>query len=276
MEVSFHFFSKLPPELRQKIWSVALVEPWSCSKFSRISRRVKIVGDLHRTVGQVCVEARAAMHRVSTYIEPFGWINFNRHLFFYRDIPFERRLMEQVDRDCDIYHHIQHLVLNPSHWKSMMESLLFISARCPSIKSLVLIGPWQDPADFPDTPEGLDIVAYEDWSPLFRLSPTEIDLESLFQDIDRGLAGNDEKGAQYRARLDYACSRCDQHCPEFEQVYKRTRIGLERAEAIVRGFRGKQPHIHFRRFDQVALAREGRHGILRMNPPRRAKSANSS
>lgn len=273
MDNTFTLFPKLPNELRQQIWHEALTQQWTVSGFIRTNGKIKMVGRFHRDVPQSCTEARYIMQQSHTNVEPLGWINFDRHLFFFRDTRFDRQLMSQLSERHDLFRHIQHVVLYPSNWSYLWTTISFIMGQCRSLRSLVLIAPWHDPIHIPDTPEAIDIIPYEDWSPLFRKSPNNLDLAMLLQDIDNGPEHNEARHAMYLDRLQHAVARSGHDPDDLDAPYARTRLLAQRATQEVGQlcYQDKATQVYLRRHEDIAICKPEAAAPSRTQPSRRAK-----
>lgn len=257
MNNQFPPFPRFPPEIRQNIWRVALAQCWSFTRLKRHDRRVKLVGKVNQAVAEACREARAVMRITHTKIDDLGWIDFARHLFFFRDAKFDRSLMQRVADRYDLLAHIQHIVLNPRDWPQLWHTFDIIKSCCSSLRSLVIVAPWFKPPPATATYEELDVAPYEDWSQVICHTPTEIDVVPLLEAIERGGAANAAWKAQYLAKLDQVVQCLPDNLPEIENAYGRTRAALLELEQAVRGFHGRTPSLYIRTRDELCLGTGG-------------------
>ncbi|KAL2134816.1 hypothetical protein VTI74DRAFT_10712 [Chaetomium olivicolor] len=254
MDRTFPLFPQFPPEIRQHIWRSALAQCWSVSQPRRVVGQaggVKLVGTIHRAIGQACREARSVMQTTHTHVHGLGWIDFGRHLFFFRDAKADRGLMQQATDG--LLAHIQHMALNPRDWVRLWYTVDVIKNRCTALRALIVVAPWFEPpagaltAAGPESAawEALDVAPYEDWGPLFRTTPTEVDVSALIDAIERP-AANASRNAQYRARLDQAVQLLPGDIDQIDNAYGRTRAALQRLDQAVRTFAGVTPRLYLR------------------------------
>jgi hypothetical protein len=205
-------FPDFPAEVRQHIWRIALTDTWSYTSFKRDSRRVKGVGQISSmAAGQGCREARGVMKLTHTRVEAtwstcyhrgpmfLTYINFDWHLFIARDLESDLGLLRSIFQH-KILTHAQHILLYARDHRAQVQAMRAISQYCPQMSNLVVISPWLDRTliDIPD-----DIMPFENWSPLFRKSPRELDVAQLLRDIDGGIPNNI-----------YAKAMCQEKCEE--------------------------------------------------------------
>ncbi|KAM4066401.1 hypothetical protein HRG_000508 [Hirsutella rhossiliensis] len=241
MERGFPLFAQLPPEIRQHVWRLALAQRWAVTSLKRHRGRVRLVGAVPRAVPQSCREARAVMQASCAHVDGLGWLDFARHLFFFRDARADRGLMMQ--QHVDVLARVQHMVLNPRDWPQLWHSLAQVKTRCPSLRSLVLVGPWFEPPAAAASYADIDQAPWEDWSPLFRGSPTELDVAPLLDALEHGRAANAAWMAAYAARLDRAARLLPDGVDEIENVYSRTRAALRELEETLRAFPNATPSL---------------------------------
>ncbi|KAI1097431.1 hypothetical protein F4804DRAFT_327669 [Jackrogersella minutella] len=232
---SFTIFPQLPPEIRQHIWLTALTQTWECTTFKRGKRgdklRVRIVGKINLSVRRACHEARSVMKLALTKQEATwsttdyhgdlfrGWFNFDRHLFFFRDIDANFGLMKDIF-SSGLLTQMHHIVINPRDYWFLMETIRAIKLHCTSVRTLVVVAPWLD-RTVVDIPP--DINPYEDWSPIFRESPTQLDLSQLLDDIDAKRPDNIYKHAWDQAKVQQTLEEFTNGSPLF---FMRTRDDL--------------------------------------------------
>lgn len=255
-DCTFPLFYKLPTEIRQQIWRTALSHCWSFTTLRRAgNRRVKLVGEVHRSIGQSCREARAAMQTTHAETKALGQVDFERHVFFFRDAKFDRSLMTTMvhDDDDDILPLMQHVVVNPRDWPRLWETIDVIKRRCTSLLTLVVVAPWFDPADMPASHSALSWAPYEDWGRVFDKTPTEMDLAPLRDAIEHGAAANSDRNGEYRAKLDDAAAHVtDDNVAAYEHVFGRTRLALQRLEQAVGEFPRTRPGLYLRTREELA------------------------
>lgn len=244
---TFPLFPQLPPEIRQEIWHIALWHSWSFTKLKRINRRLKLASKVSRETSQSCREARTVMQLTHVNIMALGgWIHLERRLFFVRDLKYDRRLLEKADYYCEILACVQHLVINPRDWAYLWDTVDIIKSRCTSLRSLIIVAPWFDPADMPASHSPSSWAPYEDWGQLFRDTPAELDLLPLLDDIESGVAVNSSRNAQYRTRVNEAAQQVPNDVAQFEHVFGRTSRALRRLEEAARVFPVIKPTLYLR------------------------------
>ncbi|KAM4057690.1 hypothetical protein HRG_009317 [Hirsutella rhossiliensis] len=256
MDCTFPLFPRFPLEIRQQIWRTALAQYWSFTKLKRAGGGgVKLVGEVHRNVGQSCREARAAMQTTHAETRALGWVDFGRHVFFFRDAKFDRGLMTALEHDGDdeILPLVQHVVVNPRDWSRLWETIDVIKSRCASLRTLVVVAPWFDPADMPASHSALSYAPYEDWGQVYDKTPTEMQLSPLRDAIERGAAANSARNDEYRAKLDEAAAQVtdDDNVEAFEHVFGRTRLALQKLEQAVQEFPSTKPRLYLRTKEEL-------------------------
>ncbi|KAI5924080.1 hypothetical protein F4810DRAFT_143772 [Camillea tinctor] len=191
----FPLFPRLPPELRHQIWRTALTQPWSVTSFKRVGRSVRCVGQVHLAVGQSCREAREVMKLTHTKVEArwstrwregqmfLGWICFDRHLFIVRDIEHDLGLLKDV-LSHGLLAHARHLVVNAGDYWLQYETARLLKQHCPALRSVVVVAPWRDRTLPVNSNIPPNLRPYEDWGPLFRRSPSEIDWSPLTRAVE--------------------------------------------------------------------------------------------
>ncbi|KAI1412813.1 hypothetical protein F5Y13DRAFT_43006 [Hypoxylon sp. FL1857] len=231
MDRSFTLFPQLPPEIRQQIWGIALTQSWEYTTFRRDGRRVKSVGNINLAVRQACSEARSVMKSTFTKQEATwstryhhgdmfqGWFNFDRHLFFFRDLDADYGLMKELFNK-GLLTQMQHVVINPRDRGCMMDTIRAIKEHCTSLRTMVVVGAWID-RNFLDIPPSTN--PYEDWSALFRESPRELDISQLLDDIDAERPDNIYKDAWDQAKVQSVLDEFPNRPPLF---FMRTRDDL--------------------------------------------------
>lgn len=196
-------FSRLPPELRLHTWNLALTSEWSCTNFHRVKRRIKISGKTHhRAISRACREARQAMEAKFTQVRGLGWFDFDRHLFFFRDVEASRGLMKCILDRHDLIPHIRHVLINPRGQPELIDTIKLLIKTCTSIRTIVAVAPWSAPYRPGRFNLDQDLInPYETWSRVICKSPTELDLASLLDAIKHRGKENDACIAQYRVQL---------------------------------------------------------------------------
>lgn len=256
MDCTFPLFPQFPLEIRQQIWRTALSHYWSFTKLRRAGGgRVKLVGEVRRNVAHSCREARAAVETTCKETKTLGWVDLGRHVFFFRDAKFDRGLMTATEHggdDEDILSLVQHMVVNPRDWSHLWGTIDVIKRRCASLRTLVVVAPWFDPADMPASHDPLSFAPYEDWGQVFDKTPSETDLSSLRDAIERGAAANSARNDEYRAKLDEAAAQVtDDNVAAFEHVFGRTRLALQKLEQAVQEFPGTKPRLYLRTREEL-------------------------
>ncbi len=231
MRGEFPRFPDFPAEVRQHIWRIALTDTWSYTSFKRDGRRVKGVGQISSmAAGQACREAREVMKLTHTRVEAtwstryhqgpmfLAYINFDRHLFITRDLGSDLGLLRSILQH-EILTHAQHLLLYAQDHYEQIQTIRAFSRYCPQISNLAVICPWYDRTlmDIPD-----DIMPWENWSPLFRKSPRELDLAPLLRDIDSGIPNNFYKRAFQQEKNEEAVAAF----PKPPRFYMRNRYAV--------------------------------------------------
>jgi hypothetical protein len=205
MDTAFTLFPKLPPEIRVAIWDLAVEQTWSFST---------VAGNLNSGVSQSCGEGRVVAQRNCVWIESLGYINFKRHIFFFRGLSPESADLESFLPRHNVFAQMQYICVDPTSKRHLIHTVRFIKLHCPSLKALIVIAPWPMPPHPDDVNEVLDIAAGdpgnwgytsvssdEDWGAAFDRSPTEMDIKSLLDALDRGHAANEARNAEYKALL---------------------------------------------------------------------------
>jgi hypothetical protein len=179
------------------------------------------------------------------------WIDFGRHVFFFRDVKFDRSIMLTADEHCQLLSRVQYLVLNPRDWAHLWDSVNLLKTRCTALRALVIVGPWFQPADMPASMDPMDYAPYEDWGQLFKDTPAEMDLSRLLYDIHRDAAANGARNAEYRARVDDAVRQVPDDVPRHEHAFGRVQLALQRLEQAVQEFPGTKPNVHLRTKEEL-------------------------
>lgn len=202
----FPSFTKLPPELRDKIWQDAVDGDWSYSHFWRgvgPQPRMELVGKICRSqAGDVCRESRAVMKSTYTWWERYGWIDFNKHLFFFRDDKFDWGMLEHVGETLGLFEHVQHITLCPRAWWRATDTFELLSKHCRQLRTVVIIGPWLGPLVPGREEEDVEFRPQDEFGPVFSQSPAEMDLTALFEAFDGDYAAEIARMDQYKAKLD--------------------------------------------------------------------------
>ncbi|KAF7551450.1 hypothetical protein G7046_g7714 [Stylonectria norvegica] len=248
---SFTNFPRLPPEIRQQIWQHALAQQaWSFSKPSRHKRQIKLLGKVHRPVGRACREARAVMRLTHTRLDLWGWLDFSRHLFFFRDSSFDKGLMMRIDERYGLLNHIQHIVVNARDWPNMWDTWDVVRNRCPMLRTMVIIGPWLEPNVDMDEDE-MQIAPWEDFDPLFRNgAPTEAAVLPLLRAIDQGNAAEAARTAEYVNRLDQVTRRLPTEWQNLDNFWQRQEVTVQRLQGLILEFPCRTG-LYLRRGDQI-------------------------
>lgn len=203
MAATFTLFSSLPPEIRHQIWQHALTN-WSITHFCRdgTSGGIKLSGRLPRSVSHACREARAVMQLTHQPTDRFGWIDFSRHIFSFRDHRFDDAIMKEVAEKHDVMARVQHIILHPRESSGRGDTLVVVQAHCRALQTVVIIGPWieQPPSLWSSeflgsTLDGDPPRDIRDWL------PTEVDLTPVLRAIETGEVVMAPWGAEYRVRL---------------------------------------------------------------------------
>ncbi|VUC22990.1 unnamed protein product [Clonostachys rosea] len=217
MDPSFPLFPKLPMEIRLAIWEYSLSH-WTVITFIRDRDRgcVKMVGHFPRNVGETCNESRYIMKKTHT-LTSYGWLRFDRYIFFFRDIQFDEELMRIIDPEfCKL---IQATIFFPRTFTKFLETMDFIKDHLISLQRMVVVAPWPDPDNTPLEVEAQRYACLEspDTRAMFKSSPSEIDFSTLFTDIQRGRAYSQASVAKYREKLQQVYEFSQQHPEMLEE-----------------------------------------------------------
>ncbi|KAJ5279698.1 hypothetical protein N7478_005070 [Penicillium angulare] len=153
MAESITDFYGLPAEVRCQIWELALTADWSVSGFQLVKKGIRIAGETyHRRVGKICRDAQQLMRYRLMEIEGLGWFQLSQHLFFFRDIEANGKLISYVADHYDLLPQIQHICINPRGERYFFKTLVFVATRCDSLRTIVIVAPWVFPPgiDFQD------------------------------------------------------------------------------------------------------------------------------
>lgn len=201
----FPSFVKLPLELRMDVWRHAMDGGWSCSHFRRGTRHrpgIKMVGNIHRSrAGDACRESRALMKSTHVWTERYGWLNFTKHLFFFRDDKFDGSILSHVGEKQGMLRHVQHIVLQPREQWRMWDTMDVLLKHCQQLRTIVVIFPFVDTFQ-PGWRETLDISPWQDFGSVFRKSPAELDLTELYEDIEGDYAIEVRRRDHHKARIE--------------------------------------------------------------------------
>jgi hypothetical protein len=278
MATDFPLFPSLPPELRLRIWHIALTTSWSCTTLKPLRRyRYKSVGtNPQKPITQVCHESREALTKTHTYIEELGRFNFPKHLFFIGDLRYSPALPRRLQTRYSLFSYIQHIVINPKSRQLMYETVDFLAKVATALKSIVVVAPWFLPEDTDVYDPDKDwITPYEDFAEVFLRSPTEVDLVTMIDAIERG----EDEGEcrllyglsvdEYKARLDQAVRRLPDPLPDglqfMDNAYWRTRGMLRTVESAVRKF-PKPPKLYLQTVEKIhASSGDGTEGTSPLN-----------
>lgn len=215
MATTFDLFPRFPPEIRLLVWEYALALKWTCTNFHRVKQRIKTSGkNYHKEIGRVCREARQVMKNRLTEVERLGWFDFERHLFFFRDLEASRGLMKYMFDHFDLKPFVQHILINPRDAAESYDTIKFVTENCNSICTIVIVAPWFTPyrtGPFDVTKDF--ICSYEDWSRVICKSPTELNLEPLVNAIHFRARENDACLKRYRSRLSQDVARLPDQLP---------------------------------------------------------------
>ncbi|CAH0022474.1 unnamed protein product [Clonostachys rhizophaga] len=215
MDPGFILFPRLPVEIRLAIWEYSLSH-WTVITFIRDGERVKLVGHFPRNAGETCNEARFVMKKTHTFTKDYGWLRFDRYIFFFRDISFDREIMRSIDDGfCKL---IQTAIFFPTSFTMFLETMEFTKGCFISLQKMVVVAQWDDPDNTPLEVEAQRVYCGEapDRRAMFRSSPSEIDFSTLFTDIQRGEAFSEASVAKYREKLQQVYEFSQQH-PEILQ-----------------------------------------------------------
>lgn len=278
MATDFPLFPSLPPELRLHIWHIALTTSWSCTTLKPLRRyHYKSTGtNPHKPITQVCREYRGALKRTHTYIKDLGLFNFPKHLFFIRDLRYSPVSPRRLQARYSLFSYIQHIVINPKSRTLMYETIEFLAKVATALRSIVIVAPWFLPEDTDLYDEYNDWIApYEDFGEAFVRSPSEVDLVSLINAIERGENGGGCRlldglsVEEYKARLDRAVRRLPEPLPDglrfIDNAYWRTRGMLRTVEAAVGKF-PTPPRLYLQTVERIHASREdGTEGTSLLN-----------
>ncbi|KAM0280529.1 hypothetical protein ACHAQH_003974 [Verticillium albo-atrum] len=161
-----------------------------------------MIGKIHRSqVGNACRESRTVMKSKYVLCERYGWIDFNKHLFFFRDDKFDGGILKNVGEKQGLLEHVQHIAIHPREWWRTVDTFELLRKHCRQLRTVVVIGPWLEPFA-PGWKEELGYAPDEDFAPIFSQSPAEMELTELFNAIDGDYAAELARRSQYKARLD--------------------------------------------------------------------------
>lgn len=264
MATTFPLFPLLPPELRLRIWHIALTTPWTCTTRALLRPNQEKTIGTHPTnpISHACPEARHLQTQSFTQIDHLGWFHFPKHLLFIRDLTVRGvNRARRVKTNYSLTHNLQHVVLNVCSQQKLYASLEYMGKAYTSLKSIVVVGPWFLPEDTEAYDSVRDWIApYEDWGEVFARSPTELDLAVLVDAIERGERGGEARlghglsVGEYKARLDKAVRRLPEPLPDglrlVDNVYWRTRRMLAKVEAMIQGF-DELPRLYLQTVEQL-------------------------
>ncbi|CAG9981794.1 unnamed protein product [Clonostachys byssicola] len=257
MDPGFPLFPKLPVEIRLAVWEYSLSH-WTVITFIRDGERVKLVGHFPRNVGDTCSEARSVMKKSHTFTKNYGWLRFDRYIFFFRDIWFDREIIRSIDDGfCKL---IQIAIFFPRSFTKFLETMEFTKGLFISLQKMVVVAQWDDPDNTPLEVEAQRVFCGEtpDRRDMFRSSPSEIDFSTLFTDIQRGKAFNEASVANYRKKLQQVYEFSQQH-PEILQegdlidnTYTALWWVFQQLDAI---FQFQIPNMYLRTRDELMVPR---------------------
>ena len=148
----FHPFPRLPPEIRQKIWHIALTE-WSASAVTSRDRRAEpwslIQGP--SSIGQVCYEARVAMTmtcgRIQTAPNDHLWLHFETGILFLGPANQAHELLKTLDPVA--WPSLAHVAIIWSSWVDIAACFREFPRTCQSLASVLIL--YANSSTFPDT-----------------------------------------------------------------------------------------------------------------------------
>lgn len=210
-------FYGLPAEVRCQIWELALIADWSVTGFQVVKNGIRIAGKTyHRRVGKICRDAQQLMRYRLTEIEGLGWFQLSQHLFFFRDIQANGKLMSYVADHYDLLPKIQHLCINPRSERYFFKTLDFIATRCDSLCTVVIVAPWIIPPGINSQDPAADWTIYNpewtqkwfrSWPRVSSQSLTKFDWDSLVKRADEDGEETKDSIEDYRSTLDKAMLR---------------------------------------------------------------------
>lgn len=231
---------------------MALAECWSCTKLCRANRRFKMIGKIATEIGCTSGEARALRRSLCVYEAGLdAWIDHSRHVFYFRDLAFDRGLIKGADERFGLLSRIRHMIINPRDWPRLWDIISLLATRCQSLETLVIVAPWFTIAEVLGAGFGMDYAPYEDWGPIFDQSPNELNLRRLFRDIADGGVGNAMRNAQYLAQLEEACQLIPDTMDVDEHVLGIILIALQKLEDKVSKFTTTKPRLYLRSVAQL-------------------------
>lgn len=249
MPKSFEKFKELPPELRHWVWEIALAAEWSCIRFQRVRRRIRI----HRVQPYLarlsCREARSVLRLKFAQIAGLGWFNMDREIFFFRDVDSDRRLMKTIRSDYNLFAHIQHIGINARDQPLQCDTLRFIIENCPSLRTIVVVAPWFVPTAF-HLKEVSWWCPYEDRSNVFTQSPGKLDIVPLFDAIENKGQENDVCLDEYLSKLALAVQTLPDPLPAdlrpLDNLWWRVKTDLDRIQLAVKQIESNEVKIYLR------------------------------
>ncbi|KAF2968904.1 hypothetical protein GQX73_g4677 [Xylaria multiplex] len=135
----FHYFPRLPPELRCQIWQLTL-EHWSVITASANKRSYELqpIGWDKCVVGHVCMEARIVMEKICEAFTPSGaaWINLQSTTLFFGGAAKASHTIGLLDpRLCS---NMTHAAIIWTTWPEVVGCIKQMSKRCHSLTSILI------------------------------------------------------------------------------------------------------------------------------------------
>ena len=138
----FHPFPRLPPEIRQKIWHIALTE-WSASAVTSRDRRAEPWSLIQGTssIGQVCYEARLAMTKICAQIQippdDHLWLHSETEILFLGLASEANELLEALDAVA--WPGVAHVAIIWSSWVDIAACFREFPRTCQSLRSILIL-----------------------------------------------------------------------------------------------------------------------------------------
>ncbi|KAI1085960.1 hypothetical protein F5B19DRAFT_480868 [Rostrohypoxylon terebratum] len=224
MAQSFTLSPNLPPELRRKIWLIAVSQSWGYTSFQYVRSGsdfgeydIKAIGKLNLYIRRSCYEARSVTEHLYTHIQQpspsksrfcfsrlSGLFNVRRHLFFFHHPRDYQAILYDIVKD-KTFADIQHVVIKPVTYVHIERYIRRVMFRYKSIRTLVVVFPWDD----------MDNDA-ERRRPLFKESPQELNIAQLLDDIETGIPSDNRNTAwQDYEKVQRALEKCRYGKPLF-------------------------------------------------------------
>ena len=138
----FQLFTILPPEIRQKIWHIALTE-WSAVAVARRDQHTEPLSLMHGTsfVAQVCYESRLAMTNICTQIQippnKHLWLHSETEILFLGLASEANELLEALDAVA--WPGVAHVAIIWSSWVDVVACFREFSRTCQSLRSILIL-----------------------------------------------------------------------------------------------------------------------------------------